>query len=128
MNAILSREAPSAKAPVVCLPTKIPWVRQTLVLLNRQGLHCRPAALFVKTLADFNCKMTVECRGVQVDGRSILGLLSLAAGYGTRLTFVASGPDAEVAMTAIRHLFADNFAGAYGQVVHGLSAKGNSTV
>lgn len=113
MNAILAPNTPPIKVPTACLPPNRSPIRQTLVLLNRQGLHCRPASLLVKTLGDFNCNVTVESGGTLVDGRSILGLLSLAAGYGTRLTFVVSGPEAMEAMVVIRTLFESNFAGAY---------------
>ena len=113
MNAFLFTETPSAKTPAVCVPAKHASIKQTLILLNRQGLHGRPAALFIKTLQDFNCRVTVECHGMLVNGRSILGLLGLAAGYGTRLTFVVTGPDAREAMAAIRSLFDNNFNGAY---------------
>ncbi len=88
-------------------------IKRSLVLLSHFGLHCRPAALLVRTLEEFNCQVSVEVSGVVVNGRSVLGLLSLAAGYGTRLTFVVSGPQADEGMAAIQRLFDDNFSDAY---------------
>jgi phosphocarrier protein HPr len=115
MNAILAPNKPAIITPPICVLPKRSPIRQTLVLLNHQGLHCRPAALLVQTLEDFNCKVIVESHGTLVDGRSILGLLSLAAGFGTRITFVVTGPEAKEAMAAIQQLFEKSFAGAYEQ-------------
>lgn len=86
---------------------------RTLVLENRLGLHARPAALMVKRLQDFKAQMQVVCDGEMANARSILGLLSLAAGYGSKLTFTANGPDAASAMEAVQRLFDSNFEEAY---------------
>jgi len=88
-------------------------VTRTLVLQNRLGLHARPSALIVKTLQPLKCEMHVHCAGETANARSILGLLSLAAGYGAKLTFSASGPDAPLAMEKIQRLFERNFEEAY---------------
>ena len=113
MNAIPSPGTAPVQRPAPRIPPKPDSIRQTFVLLNPQGLHCRPAALLVKTLEEFDCKITVEGNGTLANARSIFGLLTLLAGYGTRLTFVASGPDAKSAMAAIQRLFEDDFAEAY---------------
>ena len=88
-------------------------IRKTLVLLSHRGMHCRPASLLARTLEEYNCRATVEVNGLVVNARSVLGLLSLAAGYGTRLTFALSGPQAREALAAVQHLFDDNFSEAY---------------
>ena len=87
--------------------------RRTLVLTNANGLHGRPAALVVTRLRDYACSITVENDGCVVDARSILGLLSLAAGPGSRLTFEASGKESEEALREMERLFRQNFAAAY---------------
>jgi len=71
------------------------------VVANELGLHARPAGLFV-TLADrFDAEIRVGRNGEWVDGRSVLSLLSLAAGKGTRLSVRAVGPDAREAVAAL---------------------------
>ena len=114
MNEALQTMAPALmKGPRLSSPPASSEIRRSLVLLSHFGLHCRPAALLVRTLEEFNCQVSVEVSGIVVNGRSVLGLLSLAAGYGTRLTFVVSGPQAGEAMAAIQRLFDDNFSDAY---------------
>jgi phosphocarrier protein len=98
-----------AKPPV----TAAPAITRALVLRNRLGLHARPAALIVKTLQDFQASVDVLGDGQTANARSILGLLSLAAGYGSQLTFTASGPDAVCALEAVQRLFDTNFREAY---------------
>jgi len=90
-----------------------PGITETFSLRNPHGLHARPAALLVRTLTEFDCIITVECGGYSVNGRSILGLLCLAAGYGSRLTFIARGREASRALAAVKNLFATNFENAY---------------
>lgn len=114
MNAILSTALAIKNAPTSG-PNKNNFLQQTFVLRNPKGLHCRPDALFVKTLKPFNCQVIVKSPRTLADGRSILGLLSLAAGYGTRLTVIVIGPDAKPAMMAIQRLFDFNSAHAYEQ-------------
>jgi phosphocarrier protein len=86
---------------------------RTFVLRNRLGLHCRAAAHLAETLRRHGCVVTVSNGDSSSDGRDILSLLSLAAGYGARLTFRVTGKDAPEAMHALEHLFESNFAGAY---------------
>jgi phosphocarrier protein HPr len=87
--------------------------RRTLLLQNRQGLHHRPAMLLIKTLKRFHSPVSVEVDGFIVDGRNILGLLSLAAGPGSKFTFTATGEDANEALDALQRVFEHNFAAAY---------------
>ena len=90
-----------------------PTIKRVFVVENKLGLHARPSALIIKTLQPFRCEVTIESRGETVNGRSILGLLTLAAGYGTQLNFTAIGDDAAAALAEIERLFASNFAEAY---------------
>ena len=65
-----------------------------LVVQNKLGIHARPAAMFVKTANRFHCEIFVEKDGERVNGKSIMGLMMLAAGPGSRLIISAEGPDA----------------------------------
>ncbi len=84
-------------------------VRRTFTLKNRLGLHARPSALLIKALQPFQSQIMVESRGETANARSILGLLSLAAGTGTRMTFTAVGDDAHDALHAVERLFSNDF-------------------
>jgi phosphocarrier protein HPr len=88
-------------------------LQRTLLLQNRQGLHHRPAMLLINTIKEFNCSVSVEVDGFVVDGRNIIGLLSLAAGPGSKFAFTATGEDAIKALDALERLFERNFAAAY---------------
>ena len=83
---------------------------RTVVIRNPQGLHARPADLFVKRAAQFQSTIEVIKDNERVDGKSILGLLTLAATEGTELSLEADGPDAEAALSALAELVAQNFA------------------
>ena len=80
-----------------------------VVILNRYGLHARPAALFVKTSNRFKAEVWVEKDGEEVNGKSIMGLMMLAAGHGSKLTISASGSDAEKFLEEIEQLIAGRF-------------------
>ena len=75
-----------------------------LMILNKQGIHMRPAALFVKTATRFACDVFVEKDGEKVNGKSIMGLVMLAAGPGSKLTVSTHGTDALAAMTELESL------------------------
>ncbi len=77
--------------------------------MNQLGLHARAAAKFVEVTSRFTAEVTVTNADESVSGKSILGLMMLAAGQGTRLELVAVGPDAEEAVDAIAALVADRF-------------------
>ncbi len=76
---------------------------------NKLGIHARPAAQFVKTASTFSCEIQVTKDGEQADGKSIMGLMMLAAGNGSVLTITAEGEDAEAALDALGDLIARNF-------------------
>lgn len=78
-------------------------------VLNKYGIHARPAALFVKTASRFQSEIWVERGSSRVSGKSIMGLMTIEASYGTRLKVYCSGPDAEEAMNAIGKLFEEKF-------------------
>lgn len=76
---------------------------------NKLGIHARPAALFVKTANRFNCDIFVEKDGERVNGKSIMGLMMLAAGPGSKLTVHAQGNDATQALAEIEQLIKRKF-------------------
>ena len=83
--------------------------QKEFTILNKLGIHARPAAQFVKMANRFKSEITVEKDGEEVDGKSIMGLMMLAAGFGSKLTVTAEGTDEEVAMAAIETLIASGF-------------------
>lgn len=81
-----------------------------VVVSNPQGLHARPAELFVKTAGQFQAQVEVVKDNQRVDGKSILNVLTLGAVEGTELQLEATGPDAQSVLDALAELFKDNFA------------------
>ena len=73
-------------------------------ICNRRGLHARAAARFVKTAGLFNAEVWVRKNGTEVSGRSIMGLMMLAAAPGAVIRLAATGPDAEAAVAALAKL------------------------
>src|SRR5712672_4846499 len=80
-----------------------------LTVANKLGIHARPAALFVKVASKFDSDITVEKDGEQVNGKSIMGLMMLAAGQGAVLIIAAEGSDAETAVRELVALFHRKF-------------------
>ena len=76
---------------------------------NKLGIHARPAAMFVKTANRFSCDIFVEKDGERVNGKSIMGLMMLAAGPGSNLTVQANGHDASQALAEIETLINRKF-------------------
>jgi phosphocarrier protein HPr len=83
--------------------------KRTVVVTNPQGIHARPADVFVKLANQYQARIEVIKDGERVDGKSILALLTLAAVEGTQLDIEASGPDAPAALEALAELFSRNF-------------------
>ena len=84
-------------------------VSKELTVINKLGVHARPAALFVKVASKFQSEITVEKDGEQINGKSIMGLMMLAAAQGSRLKIIAEGADAEAAVRELEQLFAQKF-------------------
>jgi phosphotransferase system HPr (HPr) family protein len=80
-----------------------------VIVTNPQGLHARPADLFVKTATRFQARVEVIKGSERVDGKSILAVLTLASVQGTELVIEAAGPDAQAAVDALVQLVAQNF-------------------
>lgn len=83
-------------------------IREFLVV-NKLGIHARPAAMFVKTANRFQCDIFVEKDGEKVNGKSIMGLMMLAAGPGSKLKVYAQGHDAGAALTELESLIKQKF-------------------
>ena len=80
-----------------------------LLVQNKMGIHARPAAMIVRVTNKFKSEVYVEKDEEQVNGKSIMGLMMLAAAKGTTVKFVATGPDAEQMLTELEALFAKKF-------------------
>ncbi|MDD5201478.1 MAG: HPr family phosphocarrier protein [Terrimicrobiaceae bacterium] len=80
-----------------------------VVIQNRNGLHARPAAMLVKVSSRFRAEIWVEKDGERVNGKSIMGLMMLAAGKGSKLNLIAEGADAARALDELRALIESRF-------------------
>ena len=80
-----------------------------VAVLNRYGIHARPAALLVKAASGFACEILLEKNGVQVNAKSIMGLLTLEGNHGAKLKIHATGADAAAAVAALADLFERKF-------------------
>ena len=83
--------------------------RATLEIRNKLGLHARAAALLVQTAGSFDAEITISKDGHVANGRSIMGVMMLAAEQGSHIEVTASGPQATEAMEAIRALVESRF-------------------
>ena len=84
-------------------------VVRELVVGNKLGLHARPAAMFVRVANRFGADILVEKDGEEINGKSIMGLMLLAAGCGSRLKVTATGSDANDLVVALEELIARKF-------------------
>ena len=79
-------------------------VEKKILIRNKTGLHARPAAVFVQIANKFDCDISVKRGNQQVNGKSIMGILMLAAGKGSKILIKAEGLDAEVAISELERL------------------------
>jgi phosphocarrier protein HPr len=84
-------------------------VERSVQVINRNGLHARPAAEIVKASAKFRSDITIVRDDLEVNGKSIMGVMMLAAEYGSTLLLRAEGTDAEDAVAAIAKLIESKF-------------------
>ena len=84
-------------------------ITKRLEIKNRLGLHARAAALLVQTVSRFSSEVKISKDGQIVDGKSIIGLLTLGAAKGSRVRVEAKGNDAEESLKAIEELFKQKF-------------------
>jgi phosphocarrier protein HPr len=78
--------------------------QEDVKIKNKLGLHARAAALFVKTANRFASQVTVQKEKLRVNGKSILGVLTLAAAFGSDIRIICEGPDSEEALEALKNL------------------------
>ena len=83
--------------------------QQECEIINKLGLHARASALFVKTASRFQSEVKLAREGVEVNGKSIMGIMMLAAAKGTIVRLTVSGPDEVEAMQVIGDLIRDGF-------------------
>jgi phosphocarrier protein HPr len=84
-------------------------VERTVQILNKNGLHARPAAEIVKIAAKFSSEITIARDELEVNGKSIMGVMMLAAECGASVVLKADGADAEQAVDALASLIANKF-------------------
>ena len=84
-------------------------IKKEMVVVNKLGIHARPAAMFVKTANQFEADVFVEKDGETVNGKSIMGLMMLAAGPGSKIRVQADGEDAAKAVNEIEALLKRKF-------------------
>lgn len=80
-----------------------------LTIPNEDGLHARPAAKFVKLASRYSCEVWVEKDDEEINGKSIMGLMMLAAGQGSQIKITAEGDDAELALEQLSKLVSSGF-------------------
>jgi phosphocarrier protein HPr len=84
-------------------------IEKEIIVINRLGLHARPAAMFVRIASRYRSEVWVEKEGEQINGKSIMGLMMLAAGQGSKLTIRCEGPDADKVMEELEELIRQKF-------------------
>ncbi|MBM3843465.1 MAG: HPr family phosphocarrier protein [Verrucomicrobia bacterium] len=89
-------------------PTTASLTRE-LIVQNKMGIHARPAAMIVRITNKFRAEVLVEKDEEQVNGKSIMGLMMLAAGKGAKVRFIATGADAANLLAELEGLFARKF-------------------
>ncbi len=84
-------------------------VEKTVIIKNRAGIHARPAALLVETANRFSSSVFLEKDGEKINGKSIMGILTLAGIYNTAIKIIAEGSDEKQAVAALSNLFETKF-------------------
>ena len=84
-------------------------IRKNLTIINKLGLHARAAAKFVSLASKYNSEIKVSRSGRQVNGKSIMGIMMLAASQGTGIELITAGEDEHIAMTELESLVNDRF-------------------
>lgn len=84
-------------------------IQETIVISNRLGLHARPAAMIAQKAGEFTCEVKIAKDDVEVNAKSIMGVMMLAAEYGSSVRLTTDGTDEQEAAAAIKKLFEDKF-------------------
>jgi len=88
---------------------KCPMIERKVIVLNKMGLHARPSSKFVQRAAAFKSNVHIRRDNQVVNGKSIMGVMMLAAAQGTELTLTANGADEELMLAALAELFEKKF-------------------
>jgi phosphocarrier protein HPr len=80
-----------------------------VIIKNRAGIHARPAALIVQTASRFKARILLQKDNEQINGKSIMGIITLGAGYNTPIRIIADGVDEQEAVDAVAKLFENRF-------------------
>jgi phosphocarrier protein len=83
--------------------------KKIIVVLNKMGLHARPAAMLVQITNEYQSTVKILKDGFEVDAKSIMDIITLAAGQRSKLNFLADGPDENEVLVAIENLFKSKF-------------------
>jgi phosphocarrier protein len=86
---------------------KMSLIKKNLIVKNKQGLHARPAALFVQVANKFDARITVKHGKEEVNGKSIMGILMLGAEKGSQIIIEAEGSDADVAISELEKIISN---------------------
>lgn len=84
-------------------------IERPVTIKNRAGIHARPAALIVQTASKFSSKILLQKDHETINAKSIMGIITLGAGYEAELVIQADGPDEEAAVDALQKLFDGRF-------------------
>jgi phosphocarrier protein len=84
-------------------------VEQIVTVTNRAGIHARPAALLVQTAKDFTSTIYLEKDDDRINGKSIMGIITLGAAYGAKIKIITEGEDEQAAADALARLFVSKF-------------------
>ena len=84
-------------------------IEKEITIVNRLGMHARPAAMFVRIASRYRSEVWVEKEGEQINGKSIMGLMMLAAGQGSKLSIRCEGHDADKALVELEELILAKF-------------------
>jgi phosphocarrier protein len=84
-------------------------VERVVTIQNRAGIHARPAAILVQATKDFKSSIYFEKGDDRINGKSIMGIITLGAGYGTEIKIIAEGPDEKTAVDILVKIFDSKF-------------------
>lgn len=88
-------------------------IKDTVKIINKLGLHARPAALLARTAAEFESDIKISKNGVEINAKSIMGIMMLAAECDSEIHITASGPDEQEAVDAVKKVLTSNFEESY---------------
>ncbi len=84
-------------------------IRKTIEIVNKLGMHARPATMIVKAATKYRSDFRIIKDDMEINGKSIMGVMTLAAEFGSELDLIADGPDEEYLIKEITELFASKF-------------------